>query len=62
MEYTKALKAAGNTAFLNETKNTIHGFDMESKGQIVIDRIDKRIKYSIINMENFECGTLRYNN
>ena len=45
MEYAKALKAAGNTVFLNETKNTIHGFDMASKSKIVIDSIEKRIKF-----------------
>lgn len=45
VEYAEALKDAGNTVFLNETKNTIHGFDMASKSQIVIDSIDKRIKF-----------------
>ena len=45
VEYAKALKVADNAVFLNETKNTIHGFDMASNNQIVIDSIDKRIKF-----------------
>ena len=45
MEYAKALKAAGNAVFLNETKNTIHGFDMASKSRVVIDSIEKRIQF-----------------
>ena len=44
-EYAKALKEAGNTVFLNETKNTVHGFDMALKSQIVVDSIKKRIEF-----------------
>lgn len=43
VEYADALKAAGNTVILNETKNTIHGFEMASKSSIVTESLKTRI-------------------
>lgn len=45
VEYADALKAAGNTVILNETKNTIHGFEMASKSSIVTESLKTRIRF-----------------
>lgn len=45
VEYANALRTAGNTVILNETKNTIHGFEMASKSSIVIRSMKIRIRF-----------------
>ncbi len=45
VEYARALEKAGNRVFLNETKGTVHGYDMAAKSKTVIESVDKRIKF-----------------
>lgn len=52
VEYADALKAAGNTVILNETKNTIHGFEMASKSSIVTESLKTRIRFLLNEFYN----------
>lgn len=45
IEYANALRTAGNRVILNETKNTIHGFEMASKSNIVNKSMKTRIRF-----------------
>jgi acetyl esterase/lipase len=42
--FAKKLQKAGVTITLNETKRTIHGYDIEEENEIVKESVAKRIK------------------
>ncbi|MBR1634410.1 MAG: alpha/beta hydrolase [Lachnospiraceae bacterium] len=50
--YAKRLKREGNRVILNETKGTVHAFDMAEKSSILRDAMDKRIAFlrQVLNM------------
>lgn len=45
VNYAAALKSAGNSVVLDETKGTVHGFDMASHSQITISAVSRRISF-----------------
>ena len=43
--FADALKSAGNSAILDETKGTVHGFDMASHSPITVCAVNNRISF-----------------
>lgn len=43
--FADALKSAGNSAILDETKGTVHGFDMASHSSITVCAVNNRISF-----------------
>ena len=45
VEYAKKLKAAGVNVILNETKGTVHSFDMADNSSIVEAAVESRVEF-----------------
>lgn len=43
--YAQALQTAGNPVELNETKGTIHGFEMAEKSKITANSVQRRVAF-----------------
>ena len=50
------IRAAGKEVLLNETKGTMHGYDIVTKASVSLDSMEKRIAFIHAMMGNGNLG------